>query len=185
MLRVRSRVALSQVSESELVIQSSRFRRILFGSIGTILLVSFFIGSSTPSEPMIGGTIFYFVITGVSLMVAAWNSITRLDRESDTVCFEKRIAGVLFRTRDLPLSSVSEIVLQSVRLLKESEQPQPGLLNTRYRGYISRRNTYFRLYIETASEKILIEDSSDVEDLDRVGETVATFAGVTFRRVEI
>ena len=160
-------------------------RRILFAAIGAMLLISFVIGSSTPSEPMIGGTIFYFVITGISLVVAAWNSVTTLDRETGILTFQKRFAGIAVRSESTQLGSITGVVLQIVQFMKESEQPQPTMLNTRYRSYMNRRNTYYRLYLETGDEKFLIEDSSDSEDLDRVGETVADFLGLTYRRIEI
>jgi hypothetical protein len=185
MLRVRSRISLSQPVESRLVVRSNLGRRVLFGIIGVVLLVSFFVGSAGGGEPMIGGTIFYFVITLISVAVAGWNSQVTFDRDAGDAVFSKSIFGIRLREDSVALASVTTVILQSLQFLKQSEQPQPTMLNSRFRGYMSRRNTYYRLFLETADEKLLIEDSSELEDLDRSANLIAAFLNVTYRREEI
>ena len=77
------------------------------------------------------------------------------------------------------------VVIRGLQFLKESEQPQPGLLNTRFRGYINRRNVYFKLFLDFAESRRLLEDSTDLADLEAAAGQIAGFLNVEYRREEM
>jgi hypothetical protein len=133
----------------------------------------------------LAGTIFYGFITLICLSVAAWGSAVRFDGAEKLIRFERRFAGIRVGSEETPAASVRAVILQGVKFLKDSEQPQPGLLNTRFRSYVARRNVYYKLYLEFEEKRRILEDSTDIADLEAAGTRIAQFLGVDYRREEL
>ncbi|MFW5689239.1 MAG: hypothetical protein ACOC1U_06690 [Spirochaetota bacterium] len=188
MLRQRSRITVRQPDESSLAVQSNTGRRLLFGGIGVLLIVSFLVSADWSGEiadGMVAGTIFYFGITAICLAVAGWNSMVVLDGRDRSAHFIRRIFGITIGHSTLDLSAVRAVVIQGLRFLRESEQPQGGLGSSRLRNYMERRNAYYKLFLETDEKLHFVEDSTDVSDLEAAGHAMADFLGVSYRREEI
>ena len=188
MFRLRSRIAISHPSESRLVLRNNPGRRVLFGFIGGLLLVAFFLSVDWQTDfegGMVAGTIFYFVLTAICVGVAVWSSSILFDSENDEINFTKSIFGIEIRRDRVGASAVQAVTIQGVRFLKDSERPQPGLLNTRFRNYVERRNNYYKLYLDLGERLQFVEDSTDLTDLDAIATEMARFLQVTLRREEI
>lgn len=188
MFQLRSRISVSHPTESRLVLRSNPGRRVLFGFIGGVLLVAFSLSVDWQSDfggGMAAGTVFYFVLTATCVGVAAWGSSIFFDSESDEISFTKSLAGIEVHRDRIGASAVKAVTIQGIRFLKDSERPQPGLLNNRFRTYIERRNNYYKLYLDMGEERKFVEDSTDVTDLDAAAAEIAGFLHVTLRREEI
>ena len=188
MIRLRSRIAFSRPDEQRLVIQSNVARRLLFGAIAAVLLLSFVVSSdwsSAGEDGMVAGTIFYFAITAICLAVAGWNSMMLLDRSRGEADFVRKLFGIRLASSSMPLSSITAVVIQGARLLLEHEKPRATMLGTRLRGQVERRNVYYKLMLETAEKMHFVEDSTDLSDLESVATSMAEFLGVSYRREEI
>jgi len=188
MFRLRSRISVSLRDEDCLAVQSNVGRRILFGGIALLLFVSFIVGVDLErdfADGMVAGTIFNFSITAVCTVVAGWNSIVLFDRSRGRVEFIRKLFGIRLGSSSLELGEIRAVVLRGLRFLRESEQPQPGMLNQRFRGYVERRNVYYKLHLETAETFHFVEDSTDLTDLEAAAQGIADFLGVTYRREEI
>ncbi|MFW6288924.1 MAG: hypothetical protein ACOC2Q_03995 [Spirochaetota bacterium] len=179
---------MSQHDHDRLVVQSNVGRRALFGGIALLLLVSFVVGVDFErdfADGMITGTVFYFAITAICAVVAGWNSIVLFDRAQGRVEFIRKLFGIRLGSSSLELGDIRAVVLRGLRFLRESEQPQPGMLNQRFRGYVERRNVYYKLHLETDETLHFVEDSTDLTDLESAAQGIADFLGVTYRREEI
>lgn len=188
MLRVRSRIALTQPSETRLVLRNNPRRRIMFAVVAALLLLAFFLGVDWQSDfqgPIAVGTVFYFVLTTTCLAVAAWGTSVSFDSRFGSIDFSRRIAGIEITHDRVTVSDVEAVTIQGVRFLNESEQPRPGLLNTRFRTYVERRNNYYKLYLDLSDRRQFLEDSSELGDLDAVAERIAGFLSVPFRREHV
>ena len=188
MIRLRSHVSVTHADDRRLIMQSSMGRRLLFGGISLLLLVSFVVGMDWDEgieEGMIVGTIFYFSITAVCAAVAGWNSQLVLDRDDRRVHFIRKLFGIPVRSAALPLDDVTGVVIRGIRFLKESEKPRVGLFSNRMHGYMERRNVYHKLYLETNERAYLVEDSSDLSDLEAAARAIAAFLEVDYRREEL
>lgn len=188
MLRLRSRISVSRQDEDRLAVQSNLGRRLLFGGIALLLFVSFLVGVDLErdfADGMIAGTVFYFAITAVCTAVAGWNSIVVFDRSRGKAEFMRKLFGIRLGSSSLELGEIRAVVVRGLRFLRDSEQPQPGMLNQRFRGYVERRNVYYKLHLETSETFHFVEDSTDLTDLEAAAEGIAGFLGVTYRREEI
>jgi hypothetical protein len=188
MFKLRSRIAVTRPADEQLAVQSNLARRLLFGSLALLLVVSFIVGVDWDDDfvgGMVAGTIFYFVITAICLGVAGWNSVVLFDRAEGEARFIKRLFGVQLSRSALALSNVRAVVIQGIRFLKESEQPRSGLFGSRFRGQMERRNTYYKLQLEGEEKLHLVEDSTDLGDLEAAGKAIADFLGITYRREEL
>ncbi len=188
MIRLRSRIAYSRPDEHRLLVQSNVARRLLFGGIAAILLISFFVSSdwgTVQEDGMVGGTIFYFVITAICLVVAGWNSMMMLDRSRGEADFIRKLFGIRLASSSMTLSSITAVVIQGAKLLREQEKPRSSMLSTRLRGHVERRNVYYKLMLETAEKLHFVEDSTDLSDLESVATSMAEFLGVSYRHEEI
>lgn len=187
MIRLRSRIAVSQPSDDTLVVQSNRSRRILFGSIGTVLLISFFVGFEPDAETsgMVAGTVFFFAVTAVCLAVAGWNSLMILDRSTRRASFVRRLFGIPLSRSEMELASVAAVVVQGARLLRDEEKPRATLISSRFRQHVERRNVYYKLMLETQEKLHFVEDSTDLSDLESVAQGIAEFLGVSYRHEEL
>jgi len=108
----------------------------MFGIVGGLLLLAFFVSVDWQSDFDRGslvGTIFYFVITATCVAVAAWGSSVFFDKGGCDVSFIKSIFGLEVQRDRVEARAVQAVTIQGVRFLKDSERPQPGLLNTRSR----------------------------------------------------
>ena len=188
MFRQRSRVSLTRPDEHRLVIQSNTARRVLFGSIAALLIVSFLVSTDWDgqlADGMIAGTIFYFAVVLVCLGVAGWNSRLVLDHEDEQAHFIRRFFGITLGHGTLAHSQIHAVVIQGLKFLRENEQPQSGLISSRFRSYMERRNVYYKLHLETEQKLHFVEDSTDIADLESAAQQMADFLGVTYRREEI
>lgn len=185
MFKLRSRVVLAASSEDLIVLQSSPGRRVLYGAIGLLLLIAMAMSVDWQADfnrEMIVGTIIYLALTLTSIGVAAFGRSVRFDRSTGEISFIRAIAGVRVGESSMPLSDVRSVTIQGVQFLKESEQPQPGLLNTRFRNYVQRRNNYYKLYLDTDNSRRFLEDSTELADLDAAASRIAEFLGVELKR---
>lgn len=188
MIRLRSRIGLSRPDEDRLLIQSNVARRVLFGAIAAVLLLSFVVSSDwgrVQDDGMVAGTIFYFAITAICLVVAGWNSMMVLDRSRREASFIRKLFGIRLGSSSMPLESVSAVVVQGAKLLREQEKPRSTMLSSRLRGHVERRNVYYKLMLETAEKLHFVEDSTDASDLESVAMSMAEFLGVSYRHEEI
>lgn len=187
MLRLRSRISVSQPDDQTIAVQSFLGRRILFGAIGALLLISFFVSVDWQGDfedGMVAGTIFYFSVLAICLAVAGWNSMLVLSRSKDEARFIKKLFGIPLASASLPLHEITAVVIQGATLLKESERPT-SMIATRLQRAAQQRNVYYKLYLETADKLHFVEDSTDLTDLEGAARGIAEFLGVTFRREEI
>lgn len=188
MIRLRSRIALARPDEHRLLIQSNVARRLLFGAIAAVLVLSFIVSSDwgrAQEDGMIAGTIFYFVITAICLAVAGWNSMMILDRSHGEAYFIRKLFGIRFASSSMPLSEISSVVVQGAKLLREQEKPRATMLSNRLRGHVERRNVYYKLMLETAEKLHFVEDSTDLSELQSAATAMAEFLGVSYRHEEI
>ncbi len=188
MVRLRSHISVTRVDDRRLVVQSSVGRRLLFGGIALLLLVSFLVGMDWEEgieEGMVVGTIFYVSITAVCAAVAGWNAQLILDRNDSKAHLVRRLFGVPLRHAELPLERISAVLIRSIRFLRESEKPRGGLFPNRMHDYMERRNTYYKLHLETDERPYLVEDSSDLADLEAAAHAIAAFLDVVYRREEV
>ncbi len=188
MFRLRSRISLAQPAPHQLALRANPARRMLFGAVAILLVVAFIVGYDFQSgieRSALAGTIFYAVLTVTCFAVAARGTSVIFDKSVGKVVFTASIFGFSTKRQEIPSGDVRAVVIQSMRFLKESEQPRPGLLNNRFRGYIARRNAYHKLYLEFSESRRLLEDSTDLSDLEAVGGQIADFLGVDYRREEI
>lgn len=187
MLRVRSRISVSHRSDNVLVVQVTPTRRIVFGLLGALLLLAFFVSvdwQEDLSGRLIAGSIFYFSMTAICLGVSAWNNLRTLDRATSRIRIEKRLFGVVLRGETIDRVALESVTVQSIRLLKESEKPRDRMLSRPLRGYMDRRTAYHKLFLDMGEQRLLIEDSSDLAELDTIGQGIADFYDVTYRREE-
>jgi hypothetical protein len=188
MFRVRSRITITHPSETTLVLRSNPGRRVLFGIVGALLLLAFVLSVDWQADFERGslvGTIFYFVLTTTCLVVAAWGSSVLFDSDKKEIIFTRTIVGIAVRRDRQETTAVQAVTVVGVRFLKESERPQPGLLNTRFRNYIDRRNNYYKLYLDLGERRRFLEDSTDLTDLDAAANEISQFLHVTLRREEV
>lgn len=188
MVRLRSHISVTHPDDRRLVVQSSFGRRLLFGGIALLLLVSFFVGMDWDEgieEGMIVGTIFYFSITAVCAAVAGWNSQLILDHDDSRVHFVRKLFAVPLNHTKLALDDVTGVVIHGIQFLKESEKPRGGLFSNRVHSYMERRNVYYKLHLETDERPYLVEDSSDLTDLETAARAIAGFLGVDYRREDL
>ncbi len=188
MLRMRSRIGASRADDRTLVVQITWTRRALYGALAILLIAAFLVSYDSRGEQSNGsvaGTIFYAVLTLACVGVAGWNSRTVFRASEDSVVSEKRFFGVVLKTQSIPRPSVTGVTLQSIRLLKTHEVPQQGLFNNRFRGFAARRSQYFKLFLELTERRVVMEDSSYQEDLERVAVTISEFLGVPLQHEEV
>jgi hypothetical protein len=187
-LRVRTRIAASRPREDLLILRSNIGRRLGFAAIAVLLVVALFVGVDWGEDfgrQSVGGTIFYLLLTLTTLGVAAWGRSVHLDKAAGEVHQVRTLVGIEVHRTTTAASSVKAVVIQGMRFLKEAEQPRPGLLNTRFRNYVDRRNSYYKLFLERDDDRIFLEDSTDLSDLDGAAEQISGFMGITLRREDI
>jgi len=156
--------------------------------MGAFLLVAFFMGVDWQvdfTRASIVGTMFYSVLTLICLGVAFVSRSVEFFPSETVIVTRRTVLGIEFQRDELDLKSVKSVTMQGVQFLKEAERPQPGLLNTRYRSFVSRRNNYFKLYLDIGERRQFIEDSTDKAELETAGATIAAFLNVPFRQEEI
>jgi hypothetical protein len=175
--------------EETLVLRSNPARRLLFLAIAVLLIVGFVLGFDWGegfSGTNVGGSIFYFLLVVVSLGVASWRQETVFARREKVVRFRKHLLLMRLQDDEVPLSSITAVILQTVRLIKGREDHvrdfQRGGV---FSQMMQRRNTFFRLFLETEKGKLLVEDSSDPGDLSELGTSISQFLGITYRTEEI
>jgi hypothetical protein len=171
-----------------MMLRSSPGRRVMFGVIGAVLLVSFFLSVDWQTDfggGSIGGTLFFFALTAICLAVAAWGSSIHFDATEKAVTFTKTLAGIQVRRDRIETKTVRAVTVEGLKFLKDSERPQPGILNTRFRSYVDRRNNYYKLYLDLGERRQFLEDSTDLSDLDAAAHEISQFLQVTLRREEI
>ena len=188
MVRLRSRLSLKPIGEKQLLLQSNPGRRAMFGAVALVLLIAFLVSVDFQVDferEMIAGSVFYFALVALCLVVAGWNNAVLFDTAQRQVFFIKRMFGARVHSRALPSDGIRSITLQGVRLLKESERPRAGVLGSRFSAHVARRNTYYKLYIDSGDEREFLEDSTDPGELNAAGMTIAGFLGVDFRTEDI
>ena len=188
MFRVRSRIAVVHPTTTTLILRSNPGRRVMFGVIAAVLIVAFALGVDWQTDlqrDSLMGTLFYFSLLLICTAVAAWGSSVRFDSEREKITFTKTLAGVKVRQEQIDSSAVRAVTVAGIRFLKEAERPQPGLLNNRFRSYVDRRNTYYKLYLDLDESRHFLEDSTDLTDLDAAANEIAGFLQVTLRREEL
>jgi len=175
--------------EDAFVLRSNPGRRILFLIIAILLFVGFILGfdwSQGMSGQGIGGTIFYFILIAVSLIVASWKQETIFSRKTGTVRFRKQLLLFTLQDDSLPLSEVKAVILQTVRLIKDRvDHARDFQRGGVFSQIMQRRNTFFRLFLESDRGKLLLEDSSDAAGLEDLGTNVSKYLNVPYRTEDI
>lgn len=188
MIPVRNRY-IARGDQEVFVLRSNPARRLLFLGIAVLLLVGFVLGFDWErgfSAEAVGGTIFYFVLVFVSLLVASWNQETIFSRRDGEVRFRKRLLLMRLQEDRVPLADITGVLVQTVRLIKgrvdhDRDFQRGGVFSQ----IVQRRNTFFRLFLETDRGKLLIEDSADVRDLSNLATSISEFLGVQYRTEDI
>jgi hypothetical protein len=161
----------------------------MFGFIAAVLLLAFLVGVDWGSDfraGMTAGSVFYFALTAVAALVAAWgNSIVMRRGGRGEIRFVTAIFGIPIRVKTMAVADVRTVTLQGVRFLKESEQPRPGLGVSRFSSYMAKRNTYYKLFFDTDQGRTFIEDSTDASELEDAATRISGFLGVDFRKEDI
>ena len=187
MFRLKARVTAVRRSATVLAVQTSAGRRVLFGVSAVFLVVAFLVGADWERDFQNGiaaGMVFYTGLTLICVAVAGWKSRVLLDTESRTVVFSKLLFGMRVQEAHLRIDDVTCVVVHGIRFLKDAERPQPGLLNNRLRETISRRNVYYKLFLETSGKRHLIDDSTDASELDSAATAIGAFLNVPVRHEE-
>jgi len=188
LISVRNRYV-ARGDEDTFVLRSNPARRLLFLAVAVLLLGGFILGFDWQeglSGTNIGGTIFYFILVLVSLGVASWQQETVFSRRDKLVRFRKQLLLKRLQDDELPFSQVTGVVFQTVRLIKGRADHVRDLQRSGvFSQMMQRRNTFFRLFLETDKGKLLLEDSSDPGDLSDMGTSVSQFLGVSFKTEEI
>ena len=188
MFRLKSRLSLSQPAPTRLVLRTNPASRVVFGVIGAFLVVAFFVSYDFQAgfeQGMIAGTVFYTVLTLTCVFVAGRGTSVAFDSEAGEVAFVSSLFGFVTGREAQPTTDIRRVVVQGIRFLKESEQPRPGLVNNRFRGYIARRNVYYKLFLEFEESRRLLEDSTDLSDLEAAGSRIAAFLTVDYHHEEL
>ena len=189
MIRIRSHVALKQRSGTELEVRSNPTRRVLFGVVAILLVLAVVIGADWDNDfgrDHLVGNIFFFLLTGAAAVIAGWSSSMIVDvGERNTIRFAGTLFGIPIRVDTMDPRTVKAVVLQGVKLLRESETPRVGLGSPRLAGYLARRTTYYKLYLETNEARRLVEDSTDLSELDAIGVAVARLLDVEYRKEDV
>jgi hypothetical protein len=188
MFRLRSRLTVAQPSEARIVLRSNPTRRILFGIVGALLIVAFVIGVDWQEDFQSGsvaGSIIYFFLTATCVGVAAWGNSVHFDNDRGTVAFVKSVFGIEVRKEQMPASEVDAVTIQGIQFLKESERPQAGLLNSRFRAYLDKRNTYYKLFLDFGEKRRFVEDSTELADLEGAATAISRHLDVSYKREDI
>lgn len=188
MLRIRSRISVIQPDDDRFVVRANPTRRLLFGAIGALLLLAFFVGVDLQTDferSSLLGTLFYSLLTLTCIAVAIVGRSITFSHAQSRALMRRTVAGIEIQRREVDLARVESVTLQSVRFLKESERPQAGVLNARYRNFVARRNSYFKLYLDLPDRREFLEDSTDQGELDQAGSALAEFVGVPFHHEEL
>lgn len=188
MFRLRSRVSLAQPAPHQLLLRTNPIRRVLFGAVAVFLVVAFFVSYDFGAgfeRGMIAGTVFYAILTITCILVAGRGSSVLFDTQADELVIEAKLFGLSVSRQSMSTKDIRGVVIQGIRFLKDSEQPQPGLLNSRFRGYIARRNVYYKLYLDLAESRRLLEDSTDLPDLEATAGRIAGFLNTDYRHEEL
>ena len=188
MLRVRSRLSVSHRSDDVLAVQISIVRRLIFGAIAVLLLASFVVSVDFEQDfqsNLIAGLIFYFSITAVCVGIAGWNSVKLLDRRQREIRYESRLFGIPLKRKILSEVTVEAVTVQTVKLIRESEKPREGMFGRPLRGYLEKRGSYHKLYLDTAERRLILEDSTEITDLQQIGQGLAEFYRVAYKVEEV
>jgi hypothetical protein len=174
--------------DHELTIQLNGRRRLLFGLIAALLIAAFAFSVDFErdfGEDFSAGTVVYFALVVICLAVAGFNSLVTLDTKRHEASFSKRIFGLTLHNNVISLATVRGVLLQSVQFLRRKEMPQQGPMTSRLRGYMERRNVYFKLYLETDEKRHFVEDSTDSSELESAATTMSQFLSVPLLREEL
>lgn len=189
MFTPRSRFTLRQLSEDVLVMKTNPARRLLFAALALLLFVAFLAGFDSASDlsgGRIGGTIFYAVLFLICVVVAVWETRFLFDADDRRFRFERRLLGFQVKGGEQVLEEGSAVVVQQVRLIRESEQPErKTIFSGRFRNYASRRNSIGKLVLETPEHTHFLDDSSNVSELEEIGRGIAEFLSVPYRKEDI
>lgn len=188
MFRLKSRLAVTQTAERELVVQLSGRRRILFGLIAALLITAFLFSVDFQrdfGEGLSAGSVIYFGLVVICAAVAGFNSLVTLDTARHEARFSKRLFGINLQGSSVSLTAVRGVLLQSVQFLRGREMPQPGPMSSRFRSYMERRNVYYKLYIETDEKRHFVEDSTDSGELEEAATAMSQFLSVPLMREEL
>ncbi|MFW5741896.1 MAG: hypothetical protein ACOC2D_01360, partial [Spirochaetota bacterium] len=99
--------------------------------------------------------------------------------------FIRKLFGIRFASSSMTLSSITAVVIQGAKLLRDQDKPRSAMLGSRLSGQVERRNVYYKLMLETAEKLHFVEDSTDLSDLESAAASMAEFLGVSYRHEEI
>lgn len=173
-------------NDQSLVVQINWGRRALYGAIGVLLVLAFVVSyDSQTDQGSVVGLVFYALLTIAAVGVAAWNSRTVFVRDRSTVQTQKRLFGIVLKSEEIDAQRINGVTLQAIRLLRTQEIPQQGLLNSRFRGFASRRSQYFKLFLEIGERRVMLEDSSYRDELEAVATSIAEYLNVPLQNEEV
>ena len=189
MVRLRSRLAVKHLDDNRLLIQSNPSRRIMFGAICAVLVLAFAFGidwQTDTGRQLVTGLIFYFSLTVITLVVAAWNKTVTVDTGSEReIRFVNTLFGIPVRRSRVGIDEVSGVILQKVKLIGRSDRPRSALGTSPFGAAFSRRGNYCKLYLETGDTRLFVEDSTYMSELEGIGTALATSIGVSLSKEDL
>ena len=180
----RSRII--KKSEDVILLVPSRTRRIMFFFLFLLLVATMVLGMDRDidfSGPRLLRTVGYAAVLLVLLGAAGWSSITSFDRGEGSVEAVTGIFGLAVRRRRLVrIDEIAAVVLQTVIVLNEAP---PGGRSGVFGTLFEPRSKLIRLYLETDSGRIRLDEDGSADQLEATGIYFAQFLGVDFSREEL
>jgi len=191
MIPLRSETVIRIVSEDAVMITKSPRRRIVFGVAALLLVITTAI-SLDPAVDFQGnrlfGTLFMAFLIISSVMAAGLNRSFIFDRSRNGLLKRHTFFGLTYRepVHLLPLNAVTSIHLTDLQLLRgRKHEPADQTESTRKAarsGFFESRGHLFQLSVESAEKKILIQESSYVDELEVSAGVLTAFLGVPITR---
>lgn len=185
MISIRETTKLRLLSNTVLRLGPNPGRRAVFGVIGIALVAAFAVGFD-PNIDLVKQRIpwlaLYVAFTLSMLGVALYAKTVDFDAQARTVTFARSMGPIRLSTPGtLSWDEIEGFVLQRLQVLKQ-KQVDP---KERRGGWMAERSKLFRLYIEIAGERILLDDSTQDGSLVETAGVLAKFTGKPYRELEI
>ncbi len=172
-----------------LVLRVGPARRLVFAAVAVVLLIAFVFTLDPQRDlegPNLFGTVFYFVLIGGSLAMAAYDERKVFHRIRRELLIQSVIAGVCLRTTRVPFDDIQSITLQTRRLERPVGNTRVGVPDDEDAGGSEEPNItggksrVYVLHAVTETGAHTLESSSTGEDLEEVGRSLARFLEVPF-----
>ncbi len=193
MVLPQSRITLHDQNGEALVLRVSPTRRLVFVVVSIVLLGAFLYTLDAERDlrgPGMFGAVFYFVLIGGSLAIAAYDDRKVFHRRRRELLIQSMLAGIPLHTRRVAFDDITQLTLQRRRVERpadgtivgvpegeaESGEPPPSLTG--------RKSVLYVLCAVTDDNTHTLESSSERADLEEVGRSLAQFLEVPFTVAE-